>query len=86
MTEKKKREKVTAEITVPHLIEFANELGRSMTAEEAITFLNREGRAYEMWKHMMHAGEEYLKAALDRQSPYEVRTGRSSIGQRRLVV
>jgi hypothetical protein len=86
MTEKKKREKVVAEINVAHLIEFANELGRNMTHEGAITLLNQEGRAYEMWKHMMHAGEEYLKAALDRQTPYEVRNQRSSTLPRRLVV
>jgi hypothetical protein len=55
-----------------------------MTQEEAIGFLNKEGRAYEMWKQMMHAGEEYLKAALDRQTPYEVGTERSR--QRRLAV
>jgi hypothetical protein len=84
MTEKKKREKVVAEISVSHLMEFANEIGRSMTQEEAIGFLNKEGRAYEMWKQMMHAGEEYLKAALDRQTPYEVGTERSR--QRRLAV
>jgi len=83
MTEKKKRQKVVAEITVAHLIEFASEFGRNMTEDEAIAFLNKEGRAYEMWKHMMLAGEEYLKAALERQSPYALR---SSNGQRRMVV
>ncbi len=86
MTEKKKREKVVAEITVAHLTEFAGELGRNMTQEEAIAFLNKEGRAYEMWKTMMHAGEEYLKKALESQSPYAVRTERSSTGQRRMVI
>ena len=85
MTEKKKRNKVVAEITVTHLTELASELGRNMTHEEAIAFLNKEGRAYEMWKHMMHAGEEYLKSTLERQSPYAVRSGASAT-QRRLVV
>jgi len=64
MTEKKKRERVVAEITVGHLKQFARELGRSLTQEEALTFLNQEGRAYDMWKHMMLAGEEYIKSNL----------------------
>jgi len=64
MTEKKKREKVSAEITAEHLIRFAREVGASMSHEEAIGFLNREGRAYDMWKHMMQAGEEYIKSNL----------------------
>lgn len=65
MTEKKKREKVVAEITLAHLTHFARELGRHLSQEEAIAFLNQEGRAYAMWKHMMHAGEEYIKSALE---------------------
>jgi hypothetical protein len=69
MTEKKKREKVNAEITAAHLIQFARELGAGMTQEEAIAFLNRNGRAYDMWKHMMQAGEEYIKQTLKRDSP-----------------
>jgi hypothetical protein len=64
MTEKKKREKVNAEITVTHLIQFARELGVHMSREEAIAFLNRDGRAYGMWKHMMHAAEEFVKDKL----------------------
>ncbi len=64
MTEKKKREKVTAEITVAHLIQFARELGEHLSQEEAITFLNGDGRAYGMWQHMMHAAEEYVKTSL----------------------
>lgn len=65
MTEKKKREKVVAEITLAHLTQFARQLGRHLSQEEALAFLNQEGRAYAMWKHMMHAGEEYIKSALD---------------------
>jgi hypothetical protein len=67
MTEKKRREKVVAEITLAHLTQFAGELGRHLTQEEAVAFLNQNGRAYAMWKHMMHAGEEYIKSALDQQ-------------------
>jgi hypothetical protein len=69
MTERKKREKVVAEITVSHLTQVAGELGRPLTAEEAIAFLNQQGRAYEMWKHMMLAAEEYIKSALQSRSP-----------------
>ncbi len=67
MTEKKKREKVLAEITLAHLMEFAEEIGRPMNREQAIAFLNQDGRAYAMWKQMMHAGEEYIKGTLQRQ-------------------
>ena len=64
MTEKKKREKVVAEITLAHLAQFALESGRTLSREEAIAFLNQDGRAEAMWKHMMHAGEEYIKSNL----------------------
>lgn len=66
MTDKKKRERVVAEITLAHLTQFARELGRSLSQEEAIAFLNQEGRAYDMWKHMMLAGEEYIKSHLEK--------------------
>lgn len=65
MTEKKKREKVIAEISVTHLIQFARELGEHMSREEAIAFLNRDGRAYGMWQQMMHAAEDYVKRNLN---------------------
>ena len=68
MTDKKKREKVVAEITVAHLTQFATEAGRPLSAEEAIAFLNQHGRAYEMWKQMMHAAEDYIKATLQSRS------------------
>jgi hypothetical protein len=42
MTEKNKREKVVAEITAAHLAEFAGGMGRSMTQDEAISFLNKQ--------------------------------------------
>jgi hypothetical protein len=73
MNGKKRREKVIAEITAAHLSQFANELGTVMTREEAIAFLNRDGRAYAMWKHMMQAGEEYIKTTLQRQTPVRLR-------------
>jgi hypothetical protein len=66
MTEKKKREKVVAEITAAHLAHFACDVGAPMTQEEAIAFLNRDGRAYAMWKHMMQAGEDYIRTMVQR--------------------
>jgi len=85
MTEKKNREKVVAEITVAHLAEFASEIGRALSHDEAVAFLNREGRAYEMWKHMMKAGEEYVKSALQEKSRFAART-QTVPAPRRLVV
>ena len=67
MTEKRKREKVVAEITIAHLTQFAHDIGCGLNPEEATAFLNQEGRAYAMWKEMMHAGEEYIKKALQKQ-------------------
>jgi hypothetical protein len=66
MAELKKcwRQKVVAEMTAAHLQQFAREVGASLSAPDALVFLNEHGRAYEMWKHMMRAGEEYIKAKL----------------------
>jgi len=58
------REKVTAEITLGHLQQFASEMGSSMSAAEVATFLNEKGRAQDVWTHMMQAGEEYIKSSL----------------------
>ena len=66
MAELKKcwRQKVVAEMTAVHLQQFAREMGASLSAPDALVFLNEHGRAYEMWKHMMRAGEEYIKGKL----------------------
>ena len=64
MTQKKQREKVVAEITTFHLTQMMQGLSQSLSREEAIAFLNQDGRAYEMWRHMMHAGEAYVKSTL----------------------
>lgn len=58
------REKVTAEITLTHLQEIAQEVGAPFTAAEAAAFLNQGSLAQSLWVHMMRAGEEYLKASL----------------------
>ena len=71
MTEKKKREKVVAEVTSTHVAEIAAETGLTLSSEEVLAFLNYEGRAYEMWKRMMQAGEEYITATLQKESKYQ---------------
>jgi hypothetical protein len=58
------REKVTAEITLSHVLHFANEAGMTMDAAEVATFLNEQGRAQAVWTHMMQAGEAYIKSGL----------------------
>jgi hypothetical protein len=60
------REKVTAEITVAHMLQVAKELGTDMTAAEVAAFLNEKGRAQDIWMHMMQAGEDYIKSSLKR--------------------
>lgn len=59
------REKVTAEITVAHVLQFAREMGSNMRAAEVAAFLNEKGRAQEVWTHMMQAGEHYIKSNLE---------------------
>ena len=68
MTEKKDRDRVTAEITLPYLLRLAKEQGCAVSQEQAVTFLNQEGHAYEMWKHMMQAGEDFIVCSLLQQS------------------
>ncbi len=62
-----------AEITISHLMRLANEEGCSVSREQALAFLNEQGRAFEMWKHMMQAGEEFIASSLlqstSRQQP-----------------
>jgi hypothetical protein len=66
MTAAKKcvRQKVVAEMSVGLMEQFAREIGASLSSDEMLAFLNKDGRAYEMWKQMMHAGEEYIKTQL----------------------
>jgi polyisoprenoid-binding protein YceI len=67
MTDTKKkcwREKVTAEITLTHVQEFAQELGSNLTSAELADFLNKNGLAQSVWVHMMQAGEQYIKTSL----------------------
>jgi hypothetical protein len=64
MIEKKTREGVIAEITLPHLLRLASEHGCSLSREQALLFINQEGRAFEMWKYMMRAGEDFVTQTL----------------------
>ena len=59
------REKVTAEITLAHMLQFARELGTNMDAAEVAEFLNEKGRAQGIWMQMMQAGEAYIKSNLE---------------------
>ena len=59
------REKVTAEITISHIQQFAEELGTNMSAAEVVEFFNQNGRAQDVWIHMMQAGEQYIKSDLE---------------------
>ena len=68
MTDRKDRERVIAEITLSHLLRLGNEQGCPVSRERALAFLNQEGRAFEMWKHMMQAAEEFIAASLLRNS------------------
>ena len=86
MAEKKKREKVVAEITLAHLTQFARELGRHLSQEEAIAFLNQDGRAYAMWKLMMHAGEEYIKSSLEHSQRHPLPIARPPAQRTRVAV
>jgi len=58
------REKVTAEITVTHLQQFAQDMGTNLSADEVAQFLNQNGLAQNVWMHMMQAGEQYIKSNL----------------------
>ena len=68
MSEKKDRERVIAEVTLSHLMRLGNEQGRPVSREQALAFLNQEGRAFEMWKHMMQAAEEFIAGSLFQHS------------------
>jgi len=86
MTEKKKRRKVVAEISAAHLAQFAANIGSYLSREEAIAFLNNAGHAYEMWKCMMQAGEEYITSALQKQADFAPHSMSRCSGQRHMIV
>jgi len=61
------REKLTAEITTSHILQFAEELGGNLSAAEVAEFLNQNGRTQNDWIHMMQAGEQFIKSSLEAQ-------------------
>ena len=63
MRQKKNRDRVTAEITLFHLMRLASERGRSVSREQAMAFLNQEC-AQQMWHHMMQAGMDFIACSL----------------------
>ena len=65
---KKDRERVIAEITLSHLIRLGNEQGCPVSRQQALALLNQEGRAFEMWKHMMQAAEDFIACSLFQHS------------------
>jgi hypothetical protein len=68
MSDKKKREKVVAEISLAHLMQLAAESRLPASRAEVTDFLNQNGNAYAMWKQMMQAGEEYFRKYFSRES------------------
>ena len=58
------REKVTAEITMTHVLQFAQEMGMNMSEADAAQFLNENGMAQCVWTHMMQAAEQHVKSSL----------------------
>lgn len=68
MSKKKDRERVIAEITLSHLMRLENKEGCPVSREQALAFLNQEGQAFEMWKHMMQAAENFIACSLLRHS------------------
>ena len=61
---KRNRERVSAEITLSYLMRLAIEQGCPVSREQALEFLNEQGRAYEMWKRMMQAAEDFIARSL----------------------
>ena len=63
MRQKRNRDRVTAEITLFHLMRLASERGRSVSREQAMAFLNQEC-AQQMWQNMMQAGMDFIACSL----------------------
>ena len=61
--QKRNRERVLAEITLSYLMRLAIEQGCPVSREQALEFLNEEGRAYEMWKSHDAGGGGFYRTA-----------------------
>ena len=62
--QKRDRERVLAEITLSYLMRLAIEQGCPVSREQALEFLNEEGRAYEMWKSHDAGGGGFYRTQL----------------------
>ncbi|HEY1468658.1 MAG TPA: hypothetical protein VGF61_06420 [Candidatus Acidoferrum sp.] len=60
MAIKRKRERVTAEITLFRLILLANKHGYRVSHEQAMAFLNEKESAQKIWKQMMRTGLDFI--------------------------
>lgn len=77
MNESKTCDKVVAELTYGNLMEIAKKAGQPLSKTEAIRFLSQRGRATEIWRRMLAAGEDCLKEWLtSRPTPWPHRTAR----------
>lgn len=79
------REKVTAEITVAHLQQFAQEVGCNLSAAELAAFLNEKGRAQAIWTQMMQAAEQYIKTNLASQPRFHTTVRTAQVHRGRAV-
>lgn len=79
------REKVTAEITLAHVLQFAREAGANMSPAEIAAFFNEKGRAQNVWTHMMQAGEAYIKSTLPAQNRPRLHNVKPSATHARVV-
>jgi hypothetical protein len=51
-----------------------------VSREQALAFLNEQGGTFEMWKHIMQAGEEFIAGSLLRQCVSPERHSRWCLG------
>jgi len=80
MIDRKDRERVTAEITLSHLMRLGREQGYMVSRQQALAFLNQDGRAFEMWKRMMQAAEDFIARGLFQDSLTAAAPNRFEVG------
>jgi hypothetical protein len=55
-----------------------------MSAADVAAFLNQNGRAQDVWTHMMQAGEQYIKSSM-KASPTVIHCRRQTASQASLL-
>jgi hypothetical protein len=65
----KKRQRVTAEITLFHLILLANEHGYRVSHKQAVAFMNEKASAREIWNQMMRTRLDFIPSSLFPSNP-----------------